>query len=100
MKFTLILALSLALLLPETASPQEVRLSAGDKFSVFLVGTTAVFCGILAYRKLVKKPNAAAPQDIKQEALNELKYLGTPAQIKALKKLKTRDEIHNFMANF
>lgn len=100
MKSALVFVLSLILLLPKPASSQEVRLSSRDRFSVILVGTTAAFCGIWVYRNFVKKPKAPVPQDLKQKALDELKYLGTPAQTQALKKLKSTDEIHNFMAKF
>lgn len=76
--------------------------SSGRPEYVYIVsaGAVVVMGGLWAYRAFVKKAGAPSQKSLKQQALEELQYLGSEAEIKALKKLKSPEAIQDFMARF
>lgn len=99
MKSVVCCALCMTLACADFVRAQE---SSGKPAYVYVVsaGAVVVIGGLWAYRAFVKKPGAPSQKSIKQQALEELKYIGSEAEIKALQKLKAPEAIHDFMAKF
>ncbi len=100
MKSILICALCSTLIGADFTIAQEEKPGTPAYVYAISAGATLVIGGLWAYRNFVKAPSPPSHKTLKQQALDELKYFGTEAEKKALKKLKTTDEIHNFMAAF
>lgn len=99
MKSILICTLCFTLAGADFVRAQE---SSGRPDYVYIVsaGAVVLMSGLWAYRTFVKKPEAPAQKSLKQQALDELKYLGSDSEKKALKKLDRAEDIQNFMAKF
>lgn len=100
MKFFLILLLSSGLLFPGSVQPQDRGPETPSWVYLIGVGGTAIAGGIWFYKNYVKTPALPKRKTLRQQSLDEIQYIATAAEIKALKQLKSDEEIHAFVAAF
>lgn len=100
MKFFLILLLSSGLLFPGLVQPQDRGPEIPSWVYLIGVGGTAIAGGIWFYKNYMKTPALPKHKTLRQQSLDEIQYIATAAEIKALKQLKSDEEIHAFLAVF
>lgn len=100
MKRTIIFALSLGILYPEISLPQQRDREIPSWVHITAAATVAVIGGVWFYKNFVKSSEPQKEKPFKEKALDEIWYISTPAQQKALKKLKTQEEVNEFLRDF
>jgi GWxTD domain-containing protein len=100
MKNLIIFVLTVGLLYPQLTLAQIEEPRTPAYVYVIGAGTTLIAGSIWAYRNFVKSPAAKKHKSLKQQALDEIAYLATAAEKKALKRLNTPEQIQQFLAAF
>jgi GWxTD domain-containing protein len=100
MKRAFVFALCAGLLYPQVGSAQEREPGTPTWVHVVSWGSVAVMGGVWAYKKFVKAPQPQKEKTYKEMAFDEISYISTPAERKALKKLVTAEEVSAYMDEF
>jgi GWxTD domain-containing protein len=99
MKRLLVLALCAGILYPQFVSSQERAPETPAWVYVVGAGATLIAGSVWYYRNFVKSPQPKK-KAFKEKNLEEIRYISTPAQRQALKKLNTQEEINAFLQDF
>jgi GWxTD domain-containing protein len=100
MKQSLVFALCAGILYPQIASPQQRAIETPARVNI--VGANAALIDTVGsgLTKLVQAPQPKKEKVFKEKALEEIRYISTSAQRKALKKLNSEEEIKAFLQDF